>query len=166
MYTSASAILPHLEHPRTGPTALLARGLAKRLGCHVVAGYPEALGEGEENDPEPVDASAPAPSSDPVIVLPGASEVPPNGATTVTAGPPKPPNGISAPWSELVGYNSALLAGPDGGVLGNYRKSFLYETDKRWARPGSGFAYWDLPAPLGRVALGICMGEPLRLVQM
>ncbi|GMK54256.1 hypothetical protein CspeluHIS016_0108420 [Cutaneotrichosporon spelunceum] len=55
-----------------------------------------------------------------------------------------------------VGYNSAVLAGPEG-VIGNYRKTFRFETDKTWARAGDGFTYFDLPEPLGRVCIGICM---------
>ena len=35
-----------------------------------------------------------------------------------------------------VGYNSAVLVGPKGDVLGNYRKTFRFETDKCWARDG------------------------------
>lgn len=34
------------------------------------------------------------------------------------------------------GYNSAVLVSPTGEVVGNYRKSFLYDTDKTWAREG------------------------------
>ncbi|CAK9786263.1 carbon-nitrogen hydrolase [Cutaneotrichosporon oleaginosum] len=55
-----------------------------------------------------------------------------------------------------VGYNSAVLAGPEG-VIGNYRKTFRFDTDKTWAREGDGFAFFDLPQPLGRVGVGICM---------
>lgn len=36
----------------------------------------------------------------------------------------------------LPGYNSAVLVSPSGEVVGNYRKSFLYDTDKTWAREG------------------------------
>lgn len=36
-----------------------------------------------------------------------------------------------------VGYNSAVIVGPSGEVVGNYRKSFRFETDKNWAREGS-----------------------------
>lgn len=57
-----------------------------------------------------------------------------------------------------VGWNSAVLAAPNGTVVGNYRKTFRFETDKTWAREGDGFAFFDLPEPLGRVAIGICMG--------
>ncbi|KAB8576183.1 hypothetical protein FH972_025711 [Carpinus fangiana] len=37
-------------------------------------------------------------------------------------------------------YNSTVMIGSDGEVLGNgYRKSFLYYTDQTWAAEGSGF---------------------------
>ena len=74
-----------------------------------------------------------------------------------------------------VGYNSAVIVGPGGKVVGNYRKSFRFETDKNWAREGKhlrlgivgvtandvgdGFKYFDLGEPLGRTAVGICMGK-------
>jgi protein N-terminal amidase len=93
MFPSASAILPYLEHPRIGPTALLFRELAKRLRCHVVGGYPERIEEEEESQP-------------------------------AGSAPDKP------------GYNSAMIVSPDGEILGNYRKTFLFETDKTWAREG------------------------------
>ncbi|KAJ9111459.1 hypothetical protein QFC19_001228 [Naganishia cerealis] len=32
------------------------------------------------------------------------------------------------------GYNSAVVVSPTGEVVGNYRKSFLFDTDKTWAR--------------------------------
>lgn len=46
------------------------------------------------------------------------------------------------------GYNSAVLISPTGEVVGNYRKSFLYDTDKTWAREGQlcrdGVPTWAL----------------------
>ncbi len=39
-----------------------------------------------------------------------------------------------------VGWSSAVVVGPPGEVVGNYRKTFLFETDKNWARPGMLFA--------------------------
>ncbi|GHJ84903.1 hypothetical protein NliqN6_1305 [Naganishia liquefaciens] len=57
----------------------------------------------------------------------------------------------------LPGYNSAVLVSPTGEVMANYRKSFLYDTDKTWAREGDGFKVYDLPPPLNRTVLGICM---------
>lgn len=56
----------------------------------------------------------------------------------------------------LVGYNSAILYGPNG-LCGNYRKTNLFDTDKPWAFPGTGFATFGLGQSLGRVSLGICM---------
>lgn len=78
------------------------------------------------------------------------------------------------------GFNSAVLVSPTGKVVGNYRKSFLFDTDKTWAREGEdllrrydqklthhlgdGFKVFDLPPPLGRTVIGICMGM-LRLLR-
>lgn len=135
MFPSSSSIQPYLEPPRIGPTSLLLRELATRLGCVVVGGYPEKVGEqGEEKN----------------------------------------------------GYNSAMVIQKDGEVIGNYRKAFLFETDKTWAREGEssvsamqdvggceeagklmaagdnsgeGFGVFELGQPLGRAVVGICMGE-------
>lgn len=38
---------------------------------------------------------------------------------------------------DIVGANSALLYGPDGQPIGNYRKTNLFETDRTWAKEGS-----------------------------
>jgi len=40
-----------------------------------------------------------------------------------------------------VGYNSAVIVAPSGEVVGNYRKSFRFETDKNWAREGTSPVY-------------------------
>lgn len=37
---------------------------------------------------------------------------------------------------EGVGYNSAVVVGPHGDIIGNYRKTFRFETDLNWAREG------------------------------
>jgi protein N-terminal amidase len=37
---------------------------------------------------------------------------------------------------EGVGWNSAMVVGPGGEWIGNYRKTFRFETDKNWAREG------------------------------
>ncbi|KAL7421847.1 hypothetical protein Q5752_003618 [Cryptotrichosporon argae] len=110
IFRTASSILPFLE-TGDGPTTKLATSLARRLGCHVVAGYPEAAGDA----------------------------------------------GVGAGGGDgKVGWNSAVVVGP-AGVVGIYRKTFLFETDKSWAREGDGFRYFELPPPIGRLALGICM---------
>ncbi|KAG6006240.1 hypothetical protein E4U21_007203 [Claviceps maximensis] len=54
-------------------------------------------------------------------------------------------------------YNSALIVDADGDVIGNYKKSHLYQTDETWALEGpSGFHSQHIPG-LGTIALGICM---------
>ncbi|KIJ54807.1 hypothetical protein M422DRAFT_24696 [Sphaerobolus stellatus SS14] len=111
-FPSAEAIRPYLEHPETGPTSICCRDLAKRLRCHVMAGYPEAI----------PDSDSDSDSSD-----------------------------------NLVGYNSALIYGPDGKYLGGYRKTNLFNTDMPWARAGDGFQIYNLGDILGRISLGICM---------
>ena len=53
-------------------------------------------------------------------------------------------------------YNAALVLGPDGSLLCNYRKRLLYEDDLPWAWPGDR-TYPLLQTPLGPMAVGICM---------
>lgn len=113
MFPSSSSIQPYLEPPRIGPTSLLLRELATRLGCVVIGGYPEQI-EGQDV----------------------------NGA---------------GDGNERNGYNSALVVQKTGEVVGNYRKTFLFETDKTWAREGQGFGVFELGQPLGRAVVGICM---------
>ncbi|KAJ3810643.1 carbon-nitrogen hydrolase [Lentinula aff. lateritia] len=66
-------------------------------------------------------------------------------------------NAISTPGSSIVGANSAVLCGPNGYFIGNYRKTNLFATDRTWAKAGSGFASFVLPPPIGKLTLGICM---------
>jgi len=58
---------------------------------------------------------------------------------------------------ERIGANSAVLYGPTGEWVGGYRKTNLFDTDKSWAKPGTGFTTFSLPSPLNAVSLGICM---------
>ncbi|ORX34583.1 carbon-nitrogen hydrolase [Kockovaella imperatae] len=140
IFNSATAILPYLEQPRIGPTSLLARSLARRLRCHVVAGYPEALVEES--------GEAPTASSSSSLLLDSSAGVEETG--------PKAMKALEGE-GEGVGFNSAIVVGPEGEIVGNYRKTFRFDTDKCWARAGSGFMHFDLPEPLGRTAIGICM---------
>ncbi len=63
-------------------------------------------------------------------------------------------------------YNSLAMIGPDGDVMGCYRKSHIpdgpgYE-EKYYFRPGNtGFKVWDLPSSAGpvRVGVGICWDQ-------
>lgn len=73
-----------------------------------------------------------------------------------------------------IGANSAILYGPAGQYVGNYRKTNLFDVDTTWAKAGrfsrvfiscdtdiketgTGFMTFHLPAPLNTVSLGICM---------
>lgn len=56
-----------------------------------------------------------------------------------------------------IGANSAILYGPGGKFIGNYRKTNLFETDTTWSKPGTGFVTFYLPPPLNTVSLAICM---------
>ncbi|KAF8513774.1 hydrolase [Gautieria morchelliformis] len=59
--------------------------------------------------------------------------------------------------TQVIGFNSAVIYGPDGQWRGGYRKTNLFSTDMTWARQGTGFGLLDLGHPLGRISLGICM---------
>ena len=61
------------------------------------------------------------------------------------------PKGLAKPEY----YNSSVTVNRKGETVVNYRKSFLYYTDERWALEGSGFFGGDIPG-LGNVAMGIC----------
>lgn len=47
VFENAAAVLPYLELPKTGATSLFCAELAKKLGCYVIAGYPEKLNNDE-----------------------------------------------------------------------------------------------------------------------
>ncbi|WWC85581.1 uncharacterized protein L201_000445 [Kwoniella dendrophila CBS 6074] len=145
IFNSPISILPYIEPQRIGSTSLLARSLAQKLKCHVIAGYPESL----PTAPQPPESSNSSNS------LSSLSSNPENSINNSNAGPSE--------MKQLegegtgVGYNSAVVVSPSGEVVGNYRKTFRFETDKNWAREGDGFMHFDLAEPLGRVAVGICM---------
>ncbi|KAF0693881.1 Aste57867_15194 [Aphanomyces stellatus] len=54
-------------------------------------------------------------------------------------------------------YNSMMVLSPDGDLVYNYRKTQLYDTDKSWATPGSGFGSWHCPWLHTTLSFGICM---------
>lgn len=62
-YPSHESIKPYLEPTTAGPTTQWATATAKRLGCHVIAGYPEISTELEATDQEAADGKPKAPSS-------------------------------------------------------------------------------------------------------
>jgi protein N-terminal amidase len=48
-----------------------------------------------------------------------------------------------------------MVVSPEGELVFNYRKTFLYDTDKNWAIEGNEFGSFEI---LGkRIGLGICM---------
>ena len=52
-------------------------------------------------------------------------------------------------------YNAQILLGPDGMLIGTYRKMHLFGPDLNWAAAGnSGYRYLD--TEWGRIGLGIC----------
>ncbi|KAI9812231.1 MAG: Carbon-nitrogen hydrolase [Phylliscum demangeonii] len=53
-------------------------------------------------------------------------------------------------------YNAVVVVSPEGKVLVNYRKTFLYYTDESWATEGAGFFAGEVER-LGQTAMGICM---------
>lgn len=141
VFDDAPSIAPHLEQPRTGPTSQFCAELAKKLGCYVVAGYPEQL---------------PAESDSERTISPLGRGVTANESES------------RGPWSSIeleglkecpspVGANSAIMYDRDGELVGGYRKTNLYDTDMTWAKAGSGFGHFSLPSPLGSLSLGICM---------
>lgn len=58
-------------------------------------------------------------------------------------------------------YNAQQVINPQGDFVKNYRKHFLYETDKTWASEGAAFDTLDLKLPRSdtiiKIGHGICM---------
>ncbi|KAG9288174.1 hypothetical protein G9A89_020480 [Geosiphon pyriformis] len=53
-------------------------------------------------------------------------------------------------------FNSICFVDPSGDLISTYQKSFLFETDVRWAEEGPGFKSIHVDG-LGKVGFGICM---------
>jgi predicted amidohydrolase len=51
-------------------------------------------------------------------------------------------------------FNAAAVIGPGGDVLGVYRKTHLFPTERQWATPGDDVIV--VPTPLGRLGSVIC----------
>jgi predicted amidohydrolase len=51
-------------------------------------------------------------------------------------------------------FNAAEVIGPDGDVLGTYRKTHLFPSERQWATPGDDVLV--VPTPLGRLGSVIC----------
>jgi predicted amidohydrolase len=52
-------------------------------------------------------------------------------------------------------YNSQIMLGPDGSIIGTYRKIHLFGPDLDWAETGD-LGYQAVDTELGRIGLGIC----------
>lgn len=111
MFTDSTHITPYLEDPLTGPTSVFCRQLAQRLGCYVAAGYAERLAIRTRTKIN--------------VVLDDEDD----DALGVVRAVEKE--------VEQVGANSAVVYGPDGVRVGDYRKTNLFETDMTWAQPGT-----------------------------
>lgn len=51
-------------------------------------------------------------------------------------------------------YNSVALLGPDGGVIGSYRKVHLFGTEKEFFRAGCEYPVYD--TEIGKIGMMIC----------
>ncbi|KAK7462422.1 Carbon-nitrogen hydrolase, variant 2 [Stygiomarasmius scandens] len=150
VFENASAITPYLELPQVGPTSQFCAELANRLGCYVIAGYPERL-VGEE-----------APGG-----RPDGDEEQERQKSQKLNGDVRDAEKVGKQKPRIVGANSAVIYGPGGKYLGGYRKTNLFEIDKTWAKPGNGFTTFRLPFPpvcppshpktYLTLSLGICM---------
>jgi predicted amidohydrolase len=52
-------------------------------------------------------------------------------------------------------YNSQIILGPNGQIIGKYRKMHLYGPDHNWAEKGD-LGYQAVNTEWGRIGLGIC----------
>ncbi|KAF3930064.1 hypothetical protein ABW19_dt0203979 [Dactylella cylindrospora] len=147
-FDSKSSIRPYLEPTTAGISTQWAQATSKRLKCYTIVGYPE-LANGynpPKKQPRPTHYD---PFSDTPIDVDSDDEVEDN--------------------VQEYSYNSCVVTSPDGEVVMNYRKTFLFEVDEVWASEGSGFGSLTLnlppitqynpdatPKPV-KVAVGICM---------
>lgn len=146
MFDSYEQIEPLLERPYDDKSVTLdlAKELATRLQCAVIAGFPEAATEralAEQDMPSKSmhDARLPREAMGEASYLPRVSRK---------------------------AYNAALLVNNDGSLVKVFRKHFLYEADTTWsdegtcfrarAYTGTGFQYVDLP-DIGRLCVAVCM---------
>ncbi|KAK6342077.1 Carbon-nitrogen hydrolase [Orbilia blumenaviensis] len=142
VFNSKASIRPYLERTTSGITTQWAQSTSRRLRCYTIVGYPELA-----NEYEP-------PSRYPKVTDPFSET------------PIDPDNDDQDDNIQKYCYNACVVTSPDGEVLTNYRKRFLYATDERWASEGSQFGTTTFtfpPSPSSpsersiTVALGICM---------
>ena len=100
------------------------------------AGYPERLSSSEE--------------AGPILAASASLAVPIDAGDDGSTGEKNDSDGDeSGVQVQLqVGANSAVLYGPGGEYVGNYRKTNLYDTDMTWAKPGkSSFSFAPSSCP-------------------
>lgn len=143
VFENAAAILPHLEHPRTGVTSHFCSEIAKKLQCYVFAGYPEALKPGESDTK-------------------GVSDDMPNGNQFEGVGANSAV--LYGPEGEWIGgYRKTNLFETDKTWAKAGKLHILLRVKLSLTKlsslnvKGTGFAVFNLPPPLRTVCLGICM---------
>ncbi|KAJ6264030.1 hypothetical protein Dda_0169 [Drechslerella dactyloides] len=152
VFDSKSSIRPFLEPTASGITTQWAQATSRRLKCYTFVGYPE-LADGYTPPKQSLQRPA---TYDPFSETP--IDVDEDDADDKI---------------QSYSYNACVVTSPDGEVVTNYRKTFLYTTDEIWASEGSSFSTLTLTIPSKSspsssssspgvaksvtVALGICM---------
>eukprot|EP01097_Dermamoeba_algensis_P002033 TRINITY_DN1810_c0_g2_i2.p1 TRINITY_DN1810_c0_g2~~TRINITY_DN1810_c0_g2_i2.p1 ORF type:complete len:298 (+),score=76.07 TRINITY_DN1810_c0_g2_i2:60-953(+) len=101
---------------------------AKTLECYIAAGYPQIHEETEEETEKRIQN--------------------------------RPKNYVVSTQnqeSKTKYLNSLMLVSPQGELVVNYSKHFLYETDKTWADEGCSFVSVELPEWQKKIGFGVCM---------
>ena len=176
-FPSLDAIAPYLEPTAQGPSTRWASRTARRLGCSVAVGYPEASLEDEEGQRNGRDMGDEFGGVSKLSTDANHGDSNGNGHdedyddhaqvgnfntiydSTITSTPAS-----SSSRRKLVAYNSLVIVDHTGAVIAHHRKSHLYYTDETWAREGKqGFYARILPLGGGdrvkhvKLAAGICM---------
>ena len=118
----AHSILPLTEDRHSGATSTLALALSARLHCTVIAGFPESTRYDQVSARGELGQYIAGQRTENQKERFWDGEV--GGAV------------YEAMLRRGVGWNSAIAA-REGRVVGVYRKRFLFETDKSWARAGA-----------------------------
>lgn len=139
-FPNSTAILPHLEHPRNGPTSQFCAELAKNLQCYVTAGYPERLAVDDQ-------VTAIVKDSDEYQDI----EIQQVGANSAVL------YGPDGNW--IGGYQKTNLFKTDRtwAKPGNYSSlNVFFWKEGLIIQPGPGLSTFSLPLPLGTVSIAIC----------
>ncbi|KAG9077907.1 Carbon-nitrogen hydrolase, partial [Ceratobasidium sp. 370] len=128
VFPTADSILPFVEHPSASPSTNTCIELARRLQCHVIAGYPAPPLTIDESKQQAKDGTVPEASNQ------------------------------KAPSGQGVARNSAIVVDPNGNVIHTYAKTNMFEADLPWAQPGSGFSTFTTSVQtFGTISVAICM---------